>query len=78
MVQDWYCMSPAVTRISPAPLLLEAVEDAPLEMGGWPWRELGCCDPQKASGSSIVWVAQYGSARREVFGTDEVFVLFML
>lgn len=78
MVQDWYCISPAVTRIFPAHLLLEAVEDTPLEMEGWPWRELGCCDPQKASGSGIVWVTQCRSARREVFGTDEVFVLFML
>ena len=78
MVQDWYCISSAVTRIFPAPLLSEAVEEAPLEMEGWPWRELSWCDPQKASGSDTVWMAQCRAARREAFGTGEVLVLFML
>ena len=57
MVQDWYYISPAVTQIFPSPLLSKAVDEVPLEMEGWPWRELDWWDPQKVSGSGTVWMA---------------------
>lgn len=74
MVQDWYLISPVVTQILLAALLLEAVKKALLEMktSSRPWRKLGWCDLQKASGSDTVGVIQSRVARREVFGTGDV------
>lgn len=56
-----------------SPAFRDSGGEAPIAM-----ERLRQCDLQKASGSGPAWVAQCRAARREVFGTGQVLVLFML